>query len=173
MEPGNSTVLKIDVSSRGITDQALLKAAKKLGIKKFDGVFMKEQAIMYPIMQNKGILNIGDDIGTHWIGYYIEKRVGEVVVNFFDSFGLPVPDLFRERFEGEIGTYIVENITKIQHDDSLLCGMYCLYFINELDKGRGLGSIVLDFSNKKDKLWDNDKILIKYFNNFKIKINFM
>jgi len=170
MDSRNPAVLVVNVSSRGITDQDLLKVAVKMGIKKFDGVIMKEEFILYPYPKKKVIVNIGDNgIGTHWVMMY-KQEVGDMtVINYFDSYGLGMPDLFRDRFD-EPGTYVAENMSQIQANDSLLCGIYCLYFINEMDRGRKMGDIILDFSNKKSKLAANDKILVKYMKKYGVEI---
>jgi len=40
-----------------------------------------------------------------------------------------------------------------------------------MDRGRKMGDIILDFSNKKSKLAANDKILVKYMKKYGCRVS--
>ena len=66
------------------------------------------------------------DIGTQWISLYVQNND----VTYFDSFGV-------EHIPKEIKTFIGNkniktNIFRIQAYDSVMCGYFCIFFINYL-----------------------------------------
>ena len=63
----------------------------------------------------------------HWIALYIKDNV----VDFFDSFGRP-PIHFMLRFKGK---HVIVHSKRLQHDESNVCGYYCLAFIYMKLKG--------------------------------------
>ena len=72
------------------------------------------------------IINLDEysDIGTHWIVFYAQNNDP----TYSDSFGI-------EYIPKEIGTFIGNkntktNIFRIQAYDSIICGYYCIRFIN-------------------------------------------
>ena len=77
------------------------------------------------------------DIGTHWVALYGNKKTA----TYFDSFGI-------KRIPKEIKKFIndksiIANIFKIQVYDSIICGCFCIGFINFMFKGNSL----TDFTN--------------------------
>ena len=78
------------------------------------------------------------DIGTHGIALYVKNNV----VTYFDSFGV-------ENIPKEIKTFINRssssasqnkniktNIFRIQAYDSIMCGYFCIAFIDFMFKGK-------------------------------------
>ena len=72
------------------------------------------------------VINLDEhyDIGTHWIALYVLNND----VTYFDSFGV-------EHIPKEIRTFIGNknrntNIFRIQVYDSIMCGYFCIGFIN-------------------------------------------
>ena len=77
---------------------------------------------------------------------------------YFDSFGVyPPPEI--EIKLGETKKDVIYNSCRIQDINSIKCGYFVLYFIEELDKNRSFSDILLDFSNS-DYL-KNDEIISK------------
>ena len=77
------------------------------------------------------IINL-DDIGTHWIVLYVQHND----VFYFNSFGV-------EHIPKEIRTFISNkniktNIFRIQGYDSIMCGSFCIVFINFMLAGKTL-----------------------------------
>ena len=72
------------------------------------------------------------DICTHWIALYVKNND----ITYFDSFGV-------EHIPKEIKTFIKNrniktNIFRIQAYDSIMCGYFCIGFINFMLKGKSL-----------------------------------
>ena len=71
-------------------------------------------------------------VGTHWIALYVKNN--EVI--YFDSFGV-------EHVPKEIKRFIElkntkTNIFRIQADNSIMCGYFCIGFIDFLFAGKSL-----------------------------------
>ena len=122
---------------------------KKLGIKHWDVLPKK-------IRKECGIINLDDNQGpgTHWVCY----RNIDSFVEYFDPFGLIMPD--------EVYHYLLTSGKKliypqdeIQNRDSVLCGYWCLYYLNERQKGKS----VLDVIHNQKFDEDNSDFLISYF----------
>ena len=82
-------------------------------------------------------------------------------VTYFDSFGV-------EHIPKEIKTFINNkniktNIFRIQAYDSIMCGYFCIGFIDFMLKGKTLTEFTNLFSSNKFK--KNDDIILKYFMN--------
>ena len=84
------------------------------------------------------IINLDEhsDIGTHWIALHIQNNV-----TYFDSFRV-------EHIPKEIKTFIGNkniktNIFRIQAYDSIMCGYFCIGFIDFMLAGKTL----TDFTN--------------------------
>ena len=81
-----------------------------------------------------GAYNLGEyaDIGTHWIALFCNKN--EIV--YFDSFGVEhVPEEIKE-FIGNKN--IKANIFRVQANDSVMCGYFCIGFIDFMLAGKKL-----------------------------------
>ena len=85
------------------------------------------------------VINIDEysDIGTHWIALYVNNKT----VTYFDSFGV-------EHIPKEIKIFInikniISNIFRIQSYDSVMCGYFCIGFIDFVFKSNSL----TDFTN--------------------------
>ena len=80
------------------------------------------------ISTKKGFVNIdnGEQGGTHWTCFLINKD-GSF---YFDSFGIS-PDKF---LLNQLPKPITSSKYKIQHNDSMLCGSYCLYFFYLMER---------------------------------------
>lgn len=114
---------------RALTDKDLKHYAKKLKIKNFRGVFMKDTLPRKIRRHECGIINMDSDSGsgTHWTAYL--KRSNEVV--YFDSYGnLPPPIEVIKYFRSD-GSYtnISFNYDVIQNFNSYRCGHFCLKFL--------------------------------------------
>ena len=72
------------------------------------------------------VINLDEyyDIGTHWIALYVNNKT----VTYFDSFGI-------EHIPKEINKFIgnrniISNVYRIQNYDSVMCGYFCIGFID-------------------------------------------
>ena len=95
------------------------------------------------------------DIGTHWVSSYVNNKI----VIYFDSFG--VEHIPKEIMKFIARKKIITNIYRIQACDSIMCGYFCIGFINFMFNGKSLTDYTNFFSpNDFNK---NDDIILKYF----------
>ena len=78
--------------------------------------------------------------GTHWVALYVQNN--EVI--YFDSFGV-------EHIRKEIKTFIDDknittNIFRIQAYNSIMCGYFCISFIDFILAGKNLTEFTNLFS---------------------------
>ena len=85
------------------------------------------------------IINLDEyeNTGTHWVSLFVKANK----IIYFDSFGI-------EHIPKEINKFInnnniESNIFRIQAYDSIMCGYFCIEFINYMLKGKTL----LDYTN--------------------------
>ena len=103
------------------------------------------------------IINLDEyaDVGTHWIALFCNRN--EIV--YFDSFGVEhIPEEIKE-FIGNKN--IKANIFRVQANDSVMCGYFCIGFIDFMLAGKKLTDFTSMFS-----LYDfekNDGIILSYF----------
>ena len=90
---------------------------------RFNGVYSRDN--ISKIKDGAYVINPDEysDIGTHWVALYIQNNV-----TYFDSFGV-------EHIPKEIRAFIYNkniktNIFRIQAYDSIMCGYFCIGFID-------------------------------------------
>ena len=89
-------------------------------------VFFQEIIYLKKIKDGAYVINLDEhrDIGTHWIALFCKKN--EIV--YFDSFGVEhIPEEIKE-FIGNRN--IKANIFRIQANNSVMCGYFCIGFID-------------------------------------------
>ena len=64
------------------------------------------------------------DIGTYWVALYVNNKT----IIYFDSFG--VEHIPKEIMKFIGNKNIITNIFRIQAYDSIMCGYFCIEFIN-------------------------------------------
>ena len=100
-------------------------------------------------------LDVYSDIGTHWVALWLYDNN----VTYFDSFDV-------EHIPKEIKTFINNkniktNIFRIQAYDSVMCGYFCIGFIDFMLAGKTLTEYTNLFSPNNFK--KNDDIILNYF----------
>ena len=94
-------------------------------------------------------------IGTHSIASYVNAEN----VTYFDSFGVEHISKEIEKFIGNKN--ITTNIYRIQAYDSIMCGYFCIGFIDFMLKGKSFLDYINLFSPYDYE--KNDKIILKCF----------
>jgi hypothetical protein len=76
------------------------------------------------------VLNIDNskNQGTHWTCLFIKNNK----LYYFDSFGFEPPLEVKDYYKGEERYY---NSFKIQQNDEVICGHYCIYVLYRLSNG--------------------------------------
>ena len=109
----------------------LLKWVDFLKIKNFKGIFSRDSK---DHLHKTGscIINLDDKIGngTHWVATDIKGKN----VFYFDSFSMPPPIEFIQYAKKIKKKIIFNSGHPIQELQSVRCGYYCLYFLNEIRK---------------------------------------
>ena len=104
----------------------------------FTGVYSRNR-LPKKIKDGAYVINLDgyEDVGTHWIALFCNKN--EIV--YFDSFGVEhVPEEIKE-FIGNKN--IIANIFRVQANNSVMCGYFCIGFIDFMLAGKKL----TDFTN--------------------------
>ena len=97
------------------------------------------------------------DVGTYWIALFCNRNE----IAYFDSFGVEhVPEEIKE-FIGNKN--IKANIFRVQANDSVMCGYFCIGFIDFMLAGKKLTDYTSLFSPYDFK--KNDDIILIYFKN--------
>ena len=122
---------------------------------KFTGVYSRND--LSKIKDGAFILNLDEyeSIGTHWIPLYVNDNN----VTYFDSSGIEHIPKEIKKFIGNKN--VVINIYRMQAYDSIICGYFCIGFIDFMLKRKSLLQYTNLFSpNDYEK---NDKVILKYF----------
>ena len=96
--------------------------------------------------------------GSHWVATYVKDKV----INYFDSFGLPPFQEMVNHAKKKNLTLLHQN-NQIQNLLTTTCGYFCLYFLNEMNKGKSYFDLLEVFD-----IYDtmkNEKFLEQYFKN--------
>ena len=123
---------------------------------RFNGVFSRDN-LPDKIKNGTYVINLDgySDIETHCIALYVNTKT----VTYFDSFGV-------EHIQKEIKNFnnnenIIANVFRIQAYDSVMCGHFCIGFINFMFQGNSLTDFTNLFSPNNFK--KNDDIILNYF----------
>ena len=93
--------------------------------------------------------------GTYYVSLFIHKNVAI----YFDSFGIGyIPQEVLNKIRDKS---ITHNIFIIKDNESIMCGFYCITFIEYMLAGKTL----LDYTNlfSPNDYKNNDRIIYKYF----------
>ena len=123
---------------------------------RFNGVFSRNN-LPFKIKDGAYVINLEDyeDVGTNWIDSFCNKN--EIV--YFDSFDVEhAPEKIKE-FVGNKNT--IANIFWVQANDSVMCGYFCIGFIDFMFPGKKLTDYTSLFS--ADDFKKNDNIILIYF----------
>ena len=129
---------------------------------RFNGVFSRNNL---PKNKKDGayIINLDEyaNVGTHWITLFCKKN--EIV--YFDSFRVEyIPEEIKDFIEEFPGNKNIKtNIFRIQEDNLIMCGYFCIGFIDFMLAGKKLTDYTNLFSPYDLK--KNDNIILSYFKN--------
>ena len=124
---------------------------------RFNGVYSRNN-LPNKIKKRAYVINLDEyeNTGTHWISLFVNLKY----TVYFDSFGI-------EHIPKEINKFInndiKSNIFRIQAYDSIMCGYFCIEFINYMLEGKTL----LDYTNLFSPIdfKKNDQIIKRIFKN--------
>ena len=123
---------------------------------RFNGVFLRDN-MPKKIKDGAYLINLDEyaDSSTHWIALFCN---GSEIVYFY-SFGVEhIPEEIKE-FIGNKN--IKANIFRVQANNSVMCGYFCIGFIDFMLAGKKLTDFTSLFSPYDFK--KNDNIILSYF----------
>ena len=123
---------------------------------RLNGVYSRDN-LPDKIKNGTYVINIDEhsDIQTYWIALYVNNKT----VAYFDSFGVEhIPKEFKKLINNK---NIIANFFRLQAYDSVVCGYFCIGFIDFMLKGNNLTDFTNRFSPNNFK--KNDDIILSYF----------
>ena len=125
--------------------------------------FISEIICLKKIKDGVYIVNFDEyaDEGTHWVALFCNKS--EII--YFHSFGVEhIPEEIKEFIDLPLqNKNIIANIFRLQANDSVICGYFCIGFIDFMLAGKKLTDYTNLFSPHDFK--KNDDIILSYFKN--------
>ena len=112
---------------------------------RFSGVYSRDN-LSNKIKDGTYVINLDEysDISTHWIDLYVKNND----ITYFDSFGVE---------------HTPKEIKAFTNKDSIMCGYFCIRFINFILRGKSLTEYTNLFSPNDFK--KNDNTILNYFMN--------
>ena len=133
---------------------------------KFNGVYSRNN-LLNKIKKGAYVLNLDEyeNTGTHWVTLFVKPKY----TVYFDSFRIKHIPKEINKFNNNDTTkssaiaHIISNIFRIQTYDSIMCGYFCIEFINYMLKGKTL----LDCTNlfTPNDFKKNDQVIKRIFKN--------
>ena len=125
---------------------------------RFNGVFSRNN-LPKTIKDGAYAINLDEyaDVGMHWTALFCNRN--EIV--YFDNFGVEhVPKEILKNFGNK---NIKANIFRVQAKNSVMCGYFCIGFIDFMLAGKKLTDYTSLFSPHDFE--KNDHIILSYFKN--------
>ena len=128
-------VENIVLSNKPLSNFEIKNAVKKIRLKNFRGLFLRDTLPKKPKRNECVIMNLDDTSGdgTHWVAWF--KRGNDKF--YFDSFGLPPPTELND-YLGDV----FHPTEQIQPRQEVFCGHFCLFVLKEMQKGKHLQEII-------------------------------
>lgn len=138
-----------------LTNHDIDNIMQELGIKGYRGCFMRDTIPKMKLGESI-IINLDDSKGngTHWVSAFMKNDK----LCYMDSYGLNYPNELRIRNPTKKIEY---NTSHIQEIETSSCGWFCIYFINEMYKGKEFYDIMFPFDLNHQSM--NEKYIEKYF----------
>ena len=125
---------------------------------RFNGVYSRNN-LPNKIKKGAYVINLDEyeSTGTHWVSLFVKANK----VIYFDSFGI---EHIPEEINKFIGNKKIKaSIFRIQAYDSIMCGYFCIEFINYMLKGKKLFDWTNLFSPNDFK--NSDRVIKRIFKN--------
>ena len=114
-----------------LSNHNLIKWCKYLNIP-INDVLSRDENVPHNHKQALFIYNLEPAYmsGSHWVATYVKDNI----INYFDSFGMPPFQEIANHAKKKNLTLLHQN-DQIQNIQTTTCGYFCLYFLNEMNKG--------------------------------------
>ena len=123
---------------------------------RFNGVYSRDN-LPDKIKDGAYVINLDEysDTGTHWVALYVDNKTA----TYLDSFGIDqIPKEIKKFINNK---NVIANIYRVQNYDSIMCGYFCIGFINYMFDGKRLTDYINLFFRYDFK--KNDDIILNYF----------
>ena len=121
---------------------------------RFNGIYSRDKLPKTIKSETAYVVNSDNykNTGTHWITLYVKNNK----ITYFDSFGVEHVHKEIKKFIGHKN--IKTNIFRIQADNSIMCGYFCIGFIDFMFAGKSLIDFTslfspYDFKKNGDIIW--------------------
>ena len=125
---------------------------------RFNSVYSRDN--LTEIKDGTYVINLDEysDIGTHWAALYVINND----VTYFDSFGVEhIPEEMKAFIDRSLS--IATSIFRIEAYNSIMCGYFCIVFVDFMLAGKNLAEFSNLFSPNSFK--KNDDIILNYLMN--------
>ena len=140
-----------------VSNHDLLALCKYLKIPIKD-VLSRDQTVPH-IRQALFIYNLEPSYmrGSHWVATYVKDGI----ISYFDSFGMPP---FQELVDHarKKNLTILHKTTRMQNINTTICGYFCLYFLNEMNRGQSYYDLLRACLRKNRPVISDPKINFPY-----------
>ena len=140
-----------------LSNYNLIKWCKYLNIPTND-VLSRDKTVPHNHSQALFVYNLEPEYmkGSHWVSTFVKNKV----INYFDSFGLfPFQEMVNHARKKNLTLEHQSN--QIQSMNTTTCGYFCLYFLNEMNKGTSYIDLLKVF-NINDTM-ENERFIAWYF----------
>ena len=128
---------------------------------RLNGVYSRNN-LPNKIKKGAYVINLDEyeNTGTHWVSLFVKTKY-TVYFDSFDVEHMPKEFLHNDTTKSSSLERIKSNIFRIQAYDSIMCGYFCIEFINYMLKGKTL----LDYTNlfSPNDFKKNDRIIKRIF----------
>ena len=109
---------------------------------RFNGVYSRDN-LPDKIKDGAYVKNLDEysDIGTHWVALYVNNKTA----TYLNSFGIEQIPIEIKKFISNKN--VIANIYRVQNYDSIMCGYFCIGFINYMFDGKRLTDYTNLFSH--------------------------
>ena len=125
---------------------------------KVNGIYSRDK-LPKRIMDGTYMINLAEyaDVGTHWIALFCKN----IEITYFNSFGVEQVPKEIEKIIGR--KKIKRNIFRIQSNNSIMCGYFCIIFIDFMFPRKTLIDYNSLFSSQDFQ--KHNSIILSYFKN--------
>jgi len=142
-----------------LSNHDLIKWCRYLNIP-INDVLSRDERVPHNHSQALFIYNLEPSYmsGSHWVATYVKDNI----INYFDSFGMPPFQELVNHAKRKNSTLLHQN-NQIQNINTSTCGYFCLYLLNEMNKGKSYYDLLKVF-NIHDTI-KNEKFIKQYIKN--------
>ena len=142
-----------------MSNHDLIKWCRYLNIP-INDVLSRDQTVPHNHKQALFIYNLEPSYtsGSHWVTTYVKDNI----INYFGSFGMPPSQELVNHAKIKNLTLLHQN-NQIQNIKTTTCEYFCLYFLNEMNKGNSYFDLLKVF-NIHDTM-KNERFIKHYFKN--------